>query len=54
MFLLSPTKTSFGVKGRFQLVEGRKSDVWPHPVVLNGRLYLRYHETLWCFDVRAH
>jgi len=39
--------------GRFQLVPERKSDVWTHPVIANGRLYLRYHDTLFCFDGRA-
>jgi len=26
---------------------------WPHPVVAGGRLYLRYDETLYCFNVKA-
>jgi outer membrane protein assembly factor BamB len=39
--------------GRFQLVPERKSDVWTHPVIANGRLYLRNHETLFCYHVRA-
>jgi outer membrane protein assembly factor BamB len=39
--------------GGFRLVPERKSDVWTHPVIANGRLYLRYHETLFCYDVRA-
>jgi outer membrane protein assembly factor BamB len=26
---------------------------WAHPVVIGGRLYLRYDTTLYCFDVRA-
>jgi outer membrane protein assembly factor BamB len=26
---------------------------WAHPVVICGRLYLRYDENLYCFDVRA-
>ena len=25
---------------------------WAHPVVVGGRLYLRYHENLYCFDVK--
>lgn len=25
---------------------------WPHPVIANGRLYLRYLGTLWSYDVR--
>jgi hypothetical protein len=26
---------------------------WAHPVVANGRLYLRYDKNLYCFDVKA-
>ena len=26
---------------------------WAYPVVANGRLYVRDHGTLWCYDVRA-
>jgi outer membrane protein assembly factor BamB len=26
---------------------------WPHPVVVDGRLYLRDQNTLWCYNVRA-
>jgi outer membrane protein assembly factor BamB len=51
--LLNPTAKKFEVAGRFRLVPGRKSDAWTHPVISNGRLYLRYHETLFCYDVRA-
>ncbi len=51
--LLNPTANSFEVAGRFRLVPGRKSDAWTHPVISDGRLYLRYHETVFCYDVRA-
>ncbi len=27
---------------------------WAHPVVVGGRLYLRYDKNLYCFDVRDH
>jgi hypothetical protein len=26
---------------------------WAHPVVVGGRLYLRYDTNLYCFDVRG-
>lgn len=38
--------------GRFRLTTEKRSDVWAHPVILDGRLYLRDHETLYCFDIR--
>jgi outer membrane protein assembly factor BamB len=39
--------------GRFTFAEGRRSDVWAHPVLADGRLYLRDHGRLDCYDVRA-
>jgi len=39
--------------GRFHLpVEKIRRDAWAHPVLNDGRLYLRYHDALWCHDVR--
>ncbi len=38
--------------GKFQLVPDRVTDAWAHPVLLDGRLYLRYHDRLCCYDVR--
>jgi outer membrane protein assembly factor BamB len=51
--LLNPTAKGFQVMGRFRLVPERKSDAWTHPVIANGRHYLRYHETLYCYDIQA-
>lgn len=39
-------------RGKFRLAPA-KSDAWAHPVIHDGRLYLRYHGTLRCFDIRA-
>ena len=50
--LLEPTPDGFETAGMFQLVEDRVGDAWAHPVLLDGKLYLRYHNTLWCFDVK--
>jgi outer membrane protein assembly factor BamB len=50
--LVKPVATGFELVSRFQLVDARSGDAWAHPVLLDGRLYLRYQENLWCFDVR--
>lgn len=50
--LLQPTGAGAQVVGRFRLVEARKKDAWAHPVISKGRLFLRYHDTLFCYDVR--
>jgi outer membrane protein assembly factor BamB len=53
MALLKPNLAGFGFLGRFRLTAQRVSDAWTHPVLLEGRLYLRYQDTLFCYDVRA-
>lgn len=50
--LLHPTAEKFEVKGQFRFAAAR-NDAWAHPVILNGRLYIRYHEKLVCFDVKT-
>jgi len=51
MLLLKPTDAGFETKGRFRITDRRRNDAWPHPVILDRRLYLRYHDTLFCYDV---
>ncbi len=50
--LVRPTPERFDIVSRFRLAEGDYRDAWTHPVVLDGRLYLRYHDRLWCYDLR--
>jgi outer membrane protein assembly factor BamB len=43
--------------GRFKIpkesqMRARRGSVWTHPVVANGKLYLRDQELLYCFDVK--
>ena len=52
MRLLEPQATEFAERGKFRFTTPRGNDAWAHPVILNGRLYLRYHDTLTCYDVR--
>jgi outer membrane protein assembly factor BamB len=35
------------------LVTSKLSKIWAHPVVANGRLYLRAHDLVFCYDVRG-
>lgn len=51
--LLKPGPSTLEAVGRFRLVPERKSDAWTHPVIVDARLYLRYNETLYCYDVQA-
>ncbi len=51
--MVRPGEDGLQVAGKLQLVTARVRDAWAHPVLLDGRLYLRYHDTLWCFDVKG-
>ncbi len=51
MTLQKPVEGKFETVGSFQVAEGK--DVWAHPVICNGRLYLRFGETLFCYDIRS-
>jgi outer membrane protein assembly factor BamB len=53
MALLEPGAREFIVRGKFTLADAKNREAWAHPVIHDGRLYLRYHEKLRCFDVRA-
>ncbi|MBI5770755.1 MAG: PQQ-like beta-propeller repeat protein [Verrucomicrobia bacterium] len=53
LLLLEPTEKSFEIRGRFRLAPARDNDAWAHPVIVVGRLYLRYHDTVFCYDIRG-
>ena len=52
--LLKPTDDGFQTKGQLQIGEGRRKDVWAHPVICDGRLYVRDMGQMWCYDIKAH
>jgi len=45
--------TPQGIEIRGQVQVDGEGPSWAHPVVVGGRLYLRYHAHLYCFDVTA-
>jgi outer membrane protein assembly factor BamB len=53
MWLLEPTTTEFAIRGQFRLARA-ENDAWAHPVIHKGRLYLRYHDTLHCYEIGAN
>lgn len=50
--LAEATPTAMKVKGKFTPVAG-EGPAWPHPVIYDGRLYLRHGDILACYDVRG-
>ena len=53
--LVEPSRTGYREHGRFLFPESDRSrrDAWSHPVVANGRLYLRDQNVLLAYDIRA-
>jgi outer membrane protein assembly factor BamB len=54
--LVEATPEDYREHGRFtppEQPERGNSQAWTHPVVADGRLYIRDLGTLWCYDVKA-
>lgn len=55
--LVEPSDAGWRERGRFTmspLSEKRKKDgrIWTHPVVVDGKLYLKDQEILYCYDIK--
>ena len=58
VILIEASPKGWNEKGRFVIEpqttqRNPKGKVWTHPVVANGKLYLRDQELLFCFDVKG-
>ena len=53
MLLIEPSSKEYLERGRFEQPERTKQSAWAHPVVANGKLYLRDQDLLFCYDVKA-
>jgi outer membrane protein assembly factor BamB len=51
--LVRPTPHTFQVISQFSIPQGGKGPTWAHPVVCNGRLYIRHGDFLYCYGVKA-
>lgn len=57
--LVEPSPEGYRSKGRFAPPDqpphtrGQMEKSWAYPVVANGRLYIRDHASLWCYNVSA-
>jgi outer membrane protein assembly factor BamB len=52
--LARATQEKYEEVSSFKIAMPSGEPSWPHPVVVDGRLYLRDQEALWCYDVRAN
>jgi outer membrane protein assembly factor BamB len=53
VLLIEPNPKEYVERGRFQQPDRTKLPAWSHPVIANGKLYLRDQDALFCYDVKA-
>jgi alcohol dehydrogenase (cytochrome c) len=53
VLLIEPNSKQFVERGRFDQPDRSKQPAWAHPVIANGKLYLRDQDALLCYDVKA-
>ena len=53
MLLIEPSSKQYIERGRFQEPNRSDSPNWAHPVIANGKLYLRDQNVLMCYDIKA-
>lgn len=53
MLLVEPSSKHYIERGRFDPPDRSDLPAWSHPVIANGRLYLRDHHVLLCYNVKA-
>lgn len=53
ILLIEPNQEQYVERGRFDQPDRTRSPAWTHPVIANGRLYIRDQDLLLCYDVKA-
>jgi outer membrane protein assembly factor BamB len=53
VYLVDADSKGYVERGRFNPPDRTKQPAWTHPVIANGKMYVRDQDTLLCYDVRA-
>jgi outer membrane protein assembly factor BamB len=53
MLLIEPNKKEYIERGRFKQPDRTRSPAWAHPVIANGKLYVRDQDVLFCYNIKA-
>jgi outer membrane protein assembly factor BamB len=52
MLLIEANPKEYVERGRFEQPDRSRQPAWAHPVIANGKLYLRDQDVLFCYDVK--
>lgn len=53
LVLLEVSADEYKEAGRFEQPDRSKKNAWPHPVIAQGKLFIRDQDLLLCYDVKA-
>jgi outer membrane protein assembly factor BamB len=53
MLLIEPNPKQYVERGRFDQPDRSEQPAWTHPVIANGKLYVRDQDVLLCYDVKG-
>jgi len=53
MCLIEPDPKQYTERSRFQQPDRTRLPAWSHPVIANGKLYVRDQDLLLCYDIKA-
>jgi outer membrane protein assembly factor BamB len=53
LLLIEPSPKEYIERGRFEQPDRSPQPAWTHPVIANGKLYVRDQDLLFCYDVKA-
>lgn len=53
VLLIEPSPKEYLERGRFEQPDRTRLPAWAHPVIANGKLYLRDQDLLLCYNVKA-
>jgi outer membrane protein assembly factor BamB len=53
LILIEPNREGYVERGRFQQPDRTREQAWTHPVIANGKLYVRDQDVLFCYDISA-
>jgi len=52
MLLIEPNRKEYVERGRFEQPDRSNLPAWVHPVIANGKLYIRDQDLLFCYDLK--
>ncbi|MBN1124834.1 MAG: PQQ-like beta-propeller repeat protein [Sedimentisphaerales bacterium] len=53
ILLIEPSPKQYIERSRFEQPDRTKLPAWSHPIIANGKLYIRDQEVLFCYDIKT-